>query len=165
MCSDNLAVLTQAEVEIAVRALWDLFASKKIEEWQNFYADVALVFGSTSKRAEPARLTALRRRREYLASAATVRVEIPHIDVELLGPDCGVAIYLMRLGRGGHRQAINSGAEGIRRTFGVSKGHPCVPAPSRRQDQSGARTHFRRANVIDGPHERAGYRILLRTGA
>jgi ketosteroid isomerase-like protein len=97
MCPDNLtARLNKLEIEAAVRNFWELFAAKKTERWQGFYSDVALIFGTGSKRPEPARLVVLRRQREYLASAATMRIEVRNIDVEILG-NCAVAAYLLRL--------------------------------------------------------------------
>ena len=97
MCPDNLtARLSKAEIEAAVRSFWELFATKKTDRWQDFYADVALIFGTASKRPEPARLVVIRRQREYLASAATMRIEVRNVDVEILG-DCAVAAYLLRL--------------------------------------------------------------------
>ncbi|HET6935418.1 MAG TPA: nuclear transport factor 2 family protein [Candidatus Angelobacter sp.] len=98
MCPDNsLFSLSETEIEAAVRSFWELFASKKGEEWQSFYSDVALVFGTASKRAEPARLVVLRRQREYLSSSAKMQIEVRNIDVEILGRDCAVAAYLLRL--------------------------------------------------------------------
>jgi ketosteroid isomerase-like protein len=98
MCPDNLtARLSQGEIESAVRRFWELFASKRTEQWQSFYADVALVFGTASKRPEPARLVVLRRQREYLSSAARMTIDVSRVEVELLGPDCAVAAYLLRL--------------------------------------------------------------------
>jgi hypothetical protein len=71
MCPENPASrLSQAEIESAVRRFWELFAAKKTEQWQRFYADFATVFGTGSKRPEPARLAVLRRQGEYLAGAA-----------------------------------------------------------------------------------------------
>lgn len=98
MCPDNVtARISPAEVEAAVRSFWELFAAKKTDQWQHFYADVALVFGTASKRPEPARLVVLRRQREYLASSARMKIDVGSIDVELLSADCAVAAYLMRL--------------------------------------------------------------------
>lgn len=98
MCPDNSPpALSSAEVEDAVRAFWELFAAKKQEQWQRFYADVATIFATASKRPEPARLVVLRRQREYLSSAAKIRIEVGRIEVEILGPSCAVAAYLMRL--------------------------------------------------------------------
>jgi ketosteroid isomerase-like protein len=98
MCPDNSTHnLTASEVESAVRRVWELFASKKIDQWQSFYADVASVFGTASKRPEPARLVVLRRQREYLTNATKVRVHVGKVDVEVIGPDCAVAAYTMQL--------------------------------------------------------------------
>lgn len=80
-----------------MRSFWELFAAKKVEQWQGFYSDLAVVFGTGSKRPEPARLVVLRRQREYLTGETTMRIEVRNIDVELLGYDCAVAAYLLRL--------------------------------------------------------------------
>lgn len=80
-----------------MRRVWELFASKKIDQWQSFYADVTSVFGTASKRPEPARLAVLRRQREYLTSVTKVVVHVGKVDVEIIGPDCAVAAYTMQL--------------------------------------------------------------------
>ncbi len=98
MCPDNsLAHLSTAEVESAVRKFWELFAAKKTDQWQTFYADIATVFGTGSRRPEPARLTVLRRQREYLSSGAVMRINVGKVDVEVIAPDCAVAAYLLQL--------------------------------------------------------------------
>jgi ketosteroid isomerase-like protein len=98
MCPDNSSLcLSQAEIEAAVRRFWELFAHKKTHEWQRFYSDSAVVFGTGSTRPEPARLVVLRRQREYLASSARMTIDVGRIDVELLGRDCAIAAYLLHL--------------------------------------------------------------------
>ena len=98
MCPDNSSsYLSQSEIEAAVRRFWELFAQKKTHEWQRFYSDSAVVFGTGSKRPEPARLVVLRRQREYLASSAKMTIDVGRIDVELVGRDCAIAAYLLHL--------------------------------------------------------------------
>jgi len=98
MCPDNSSpYLRKTEIEAAVRSFWELFAAKKSDEWQSYYADVALVFGTASKRPEPARLVVLRRQREYLSSGARMSIEVRNVDVELLGTECAVAAYILSL--------------------------------------------------------------------
>ena len=98
MCPDNLTSrLSQGEIESAVRRFWELFASKKTEQWQSFYAEVAMVFGTASRRPEPARLVVLRRQREYLSSAARMTIDVSRVEVELVGQDCAVASYILRM--------------------------------------------------------------------
>ncbi|MGE5324695.1 MAG: nuclear transport factor 2 family protein [Actinomycetota bacterium] len=80
-----------------MRRFWELFAAKKTEQWQTCYSDVATVFGTASKRPEPARLVVLRRQREYLSSATKMRINVGRVDVEVIGPDCAVAAYLLHL--------------------------------------------------------------------
>jgi len=98
MCPDNLtARLSQGEIESAVRRFWELFASKRTDLWQSYYADVALVFGTASKRPEPARLVVMRRQREYLEGATKMDIKVDRVEVEMLGSDCAVAAYLLQL--------------------------------------------------------------------
>ena len=98
MCPVNLTKnLSEIEVESTIRAFWQSFAAKKSELWQSFYADIALVFGTASKRAEPARLIVLRRQREYMASSTRMQVDVSNIDVEMLGPNCAVAGYILKM--------------------------------------------------------------------
>jgi ketosteroid isomerase-like protein len=98
MCPVNVPqTLSSGEVEAAIRTFWKSFAAKKADLWQNFYSEIALVFGTASKRPEPARLIMLRRQREYMASSATMRVEVGNIEVEMLGPNCAVAGYILKL--------------------------------------------------------------------
>jgi len=98
MCPDNSSpCLSQAEIEAAVRRFWEFFAHKKTHEWQCFYSDSAVVFGTSSTRPEPARLVVLRRQREYLSSSAKMTIHVGRIDVELLGHDCAIAAYLLHL--------------------------------------------------------------------
>lgn len=98
MCPENLkSLLSAAEVESMVRKFWELFAEKKTELWQRYYAEIATVFGTNSKRPEPARLVVLRRQREYLSSAARMQINVGKVDVEVLGSDCAVATYILRL--------------------------------------------------------------------
>ena len=98
MCPENsTTLLSESEVEAAVRRFWEMFAAKKVEQWQTFYSDVATIFGTASKRPEPARLVVLRRQREYLSGATKMRINVGRVDVEVIGSDCAVAAYLMHL--------------------------------------------------------------------
>jgi ketosteroid isomerase-like protein len=98
MCPENSRPhLSQVEIETAVRKFWELFAAKKTEQWQGFYSDIATVFGTGSKRPEPARLVVLRRQREYFSAATKMHINVGTVDVEVIGPDCAVAAYLLQL--------------------------------------------------------------------
>jgi hypothetical protein len=55
------------------------------------------LFGTDQNGRNPARLAVLRRQREYLASAAKIRVNVGAIEVELVGSRCGVAGYVIQL--------------------------------------------------------------------
>ncbi len=69
-----ITAITRTEVEAAVRHYWQVFAAKAREDLRKLYADNASVFGSSSKRLEPVRLTWVRREREYMASPAKMKV-------------------------------------------------------------------------------------------
>ncbi|HLJ89888.1 MAG TPA: nuclear transport factor 2 family protein [Candidatus Angelobacter sp.] len=89
--------VTKAEVEYAVRNYWTLSTSKQAELQQGCYADNALVFTSSSRRLEPGRLVLMRRQREYMSTGTKLKVEVGRIEVELIGVDAAMAVYIMQL--------------------------------------------------------------------
>ncbi len=90
-----ITAITRTEVEAAVRHYWQVFAAKAREDLRKLYADNASVFGSSSKRLEPVRLTWVRREREYMASPAKMKVQLSNIEVEPIGSDAALAAYNM----------------------------------------------------------------------
>jgi ketosteroid isomerase-like protein len=90
-----MATIARTEVETAVHHYWTVFASKAREELRRLYAENASVFGSSSKRLEPVRLTWVRRDREYMASPAKMTVQVSNIEVETVGSDAALAAYNM----------------------------------------------------------------------
>jgi ketosteroid isomerase-like protein len=88
--------LTRTEVESAVRSYWSISASKQADRQQDCYAENALIFTSSSRRVEPGRLVLVRRRREYMATSGKMRVDVGHIDVEMIGANAALAIYTMQ---------------------------------------------------------------------
>jgi ketosteroid isomerase-like protein len=94
---ETQAPLTKAEVEATVHAYWKASTGKRAEEQAAFYAENAVIFATSSKRLEPARLVLLRRQREYLAGATEMKVQLGNIDVELLSPYHAVAVYTIQL--------------------------------------------------------------------
>ena len=115
-----MTMIARAEVEAAVHHYWGVFASKAREELRKLYAENASVFGSSSKRLEPVRLTWIRRDREYMASPARMTVRLGNIDVEPVGADAALAAYNMTFeaqekrivsamaGRTGHEHLANA---------------------------------------------------------
>src|ERR1700730_5072117 len=89
--------LTKTEVESAVRSYWNISASKQADQQQDCYAENAVIFTSSSRRAEPGRLVLVRRRREYMMGSSKMRVDVGRIDVEVIGPSAAVAVYTMQL--------------------------------------------------------------------
>ncbi|HWZ45623.1 MAG TPA: nuclear transport factor 2 family protein [Candidatus Saccharimonadales bacterium] len=90
-----MIMINRAEVEAAIHHYWEAFAAKAREEMRGLYAENASIFGSTSKRLEPARLTWVRRDREYMSSPARMKVGVSNIEVESVGSDAALAAYNM----------------------------------------------------------------------
>lgn len=88
--------LTKTEVESAVRSYWTISSSKQADRQQDCYAESAIIFTSSSRRAEPGRLVLVRRRREYMMGSGKMRVDVGHIDVEVIGTNAAVAVYTMQ---------------------------------------------------------------------
>jgi ketosteroid isomerase-like protein len=90
-----MIAIDRAEVEAAIHYYWKTFAAKAREELRGLYAENASIFGSTSKRLEPARLTWVRRDREYLSGLAKMKVGVSNIEIEPVGSDAALAAYNM----------------------------------------------------------------------
>ena len=90
-----MSQLTKSEVEAAVQGYWAVSAAKEAERQQAFYASDAVVFTSSSKRAELARLVSMQRQREYLAGSTKLRVHVADVQVRLLGTKAAVATYIL----------------------------------------------------------------------
>ena len=83
------------EVENFVQKYWAVAAAKDAEQQQVFYGNDAIVFTSTSKRAEPALLVSMQRRREYLSKDTKLRIHVAGIRVSAVGADGAVAAYTL----------------------------------------------------------------------
>jgi len=90
-----MSALTTAEIEEAIRRYWVVSAGKDAQQQQNCYADHAMVFASSSRRAEPARLVSMRRNREYLSKGTRLQIQTADIEVSLLGTEAAVATYML----------------------------------------------------------------------
>jgi ketosteroid isomerase-like protein len=85
--------LTPDLVKSEIQRYWNAFTSKSADALAEFFAHESTVFGSTATRAEPGRLAAARRKREYFGPQSTVRAQIGPIDVVMLGTEAAVATY------------------------------------------------------------------------
>ncbi len=90
-----MPALTTREVEAAVRKYWAISSAKDAEQQRAFYAGHAIVFTSSSKRTEPARLVSMQREREYLAKSTKLRIQVADVEVLLLAEDAAVAAYTL----------------------------------------------------------------------
>ncbi|MBZ5526021.1 MAG: DUF4440 domain-containing protein [Acidobacteriia bacterium] len=80
-------------IRAEVARYWIAFTSKSQERLEEFYAPDASVFGSNAIRAEPGRLTVVRRSREYFNPRAQLRHCLGQIDVQLFGNGTALASY------------------------------------------------------------------------
>lgn len=88
-----VTTLTPDVVQAEVRRFWAALLDKRISELTEFYAPDSSVFSTTSRRAEPGRLAAARRVREYFAPHILLRQSMGIIDVQMLGETAAVASY------------------------------------------------------------------------
>lgn len=88
-----MAKLTAEQVKAAVERFWSAFSTKSEEALMDFYGHESSVFGSAAVRAEPGRLAATRRKREYFNPQTTVKATLGPIEVLLLGDTAAVASY------------------------------------------------------------------------
>jgi len=91
-----MAVAQKLSSEIVkgeVQRFWNAFTGKQAQTLMEFYAPEASVFSSSANRAEPGRLAAARRQREYFHAKASLRAVPGVIDVVLLGDFAAVASY------------------------------------------------------------------------
>lgn len=85
--------LTPDIIKSEIQRYWNAFTSKSAESLAEFFAHESTVFGSSATRAEPGRLAAARRKREYFGAQSSVRAQLGPIDVVLLGNQAAVASY------------------------------------------------------------------------
>lgn len=88
-----MANITPDLVKSEVQRYWNAFTSKSADALAEFFAHESTVFGSAATRAEPGRLAAARRKREYFGPQSTVRAQFGAIDVVLLGGSAAIATY------------------------------------------------------------------------
>lgn len=85
--------LTPETIRAEVARFWNAFTSKSADVLEELYAHESSCFGSASQRSEPGRLAATRRQREYFAPAASLRSQVGHVEVVMLGDTAAVASY------------------------------------------------------------------------
>ena len=85
--------LTPDLIQAEVRRFWAAFLDKRINEITEFYTPDSTVFTTSSRRAEPGRLAAARRVREYFAPHILLRHSMGMIDVQMLADSVAVASY------------------------------------------------------------------------
>lgn len=81
------------QVKGEVQRFWNAFMDKNADALMEFYSAESSVFSSVSPRAEPGRLAAARRQREYFQKASIVRASTGPIEVVMLGDAGAVASY------------------------------------------------------------------------
>lgn len=97
--------LNSERVQAEVKRFWDVFTSKEPEMLTEFYAPQSSVFSTSASRAEPGRLAAARREREYFNSQTTIRCEVGPVEVTMLGDDAAVAVYTFQF----HANKVSGG--------------------------------------------------------
>lgn len=88
-----MANLSIEQIRAEVARFWGAFTSKSVELVEEFYSPEATVFSSSATRAEPGRLAATRRKREYFHAQTKVRVQLGPIEVQFIGDDAAIASY------------------------------------------------------------------------
>ena len=81
------------QVQGEVERFWSAFAAKSAEVIEGFYLPESTVFSSVSSRAEPGRLAATRRKREYFHPQSKIRVQLGRVDVQPIGESAAIATY------------------------------------------------------------------------
>lgn len=91
--SDMITTFTPETVRAEVARFWNAFTSKSVEALEDFYAHESSCFGTAATRAEPGRLAATRRKREYFNPQSQLRAQTGYVDVVVLGDKAAVATY------------------------------------------------------------------------
>ena len=81
------------QVRAEVSRFWGAFTGKLADEVEKFYLSESTVFSSLAHRAEPGRLAATRRKREYFHPQSRIRVQLGPIEVQTIGDSAAVASY------------------------------------------------------------------------
>lgn len=85
--------ITAEQVRAEVARFWAAFSSKSSDVVDGFYLPDSTVFSSLSPRAEPGRLAATRRKREYFHPQSRIRVQVGTIEVQPISDTAAIASY------------------------------------------------------------------------
>lgn len=85
--------ISSEQVRAEVERFWGAFAAKSAEAIESFYLPEATVFSSSAPRAEPGRLAATRRKREYFHPQSRLRAQLGAIEVQPIGDIAAIASY------------------------------------------------------------------------
>ena len=85
--------ISAEQVRSEVERFWSAFSSKASDVIESFYLPESTVFSSVSSRAEPGRLAATRRKREYFHPQNRIRVQLGPVEVHAIGDSAAVATY------------------------------------------------------------------------
>lgn len=85
--------LTVEQVRAEITRFWAAFTSKTADVVEDFYLPEATVFSSNGHRAEPGRLAATRRKREYFHAQTKIRVQLGAAEVQVVNGCAAVASY------------------------------------------------------------------------
>lgn len=85
--------LTSDRVKAEIQRFWNVFTTKNADQLAEFYAHESSVFGSSAIRAEPGRLAAARRKREYFHPLCQLKAHVTAINIVMLGDRAAVADY------------------------------------------------------------------------
>jgi hypothetical protein len=97
MATSISASISTSQIEEAVLRYWRVLMEKTTGEMEKFYSYDATVFNPFSPRAEPGRVSAARKEREFFTAQTTFRVEVIRpINVQLLAENIAVASYQFR---------------------------------------------------------------------
>ena len=81
------------QVRAEVSRFWGAFTGKLSDEIEKFYLPDSTVFSSIAHRAEPGRLAATRRKREYFHPQSRIRAQVGTMEVLPIGEAAAVASY------------------------------------------------------------------------
>lgn len=95
--SSSTPSISATQVEAAVQRYWRVLMEKMSGEMAQFYSYDSTVFNPFAPRAEPGRVSATRKEREYFTAATSFHAEITGpIEVQILADTIAVASYSFR---------------------------------------------------------------------
>ncbi|MCU1304975.1 MAG: hypothetical protein JWQ87_5259 [Candidatus Sulfotelmatobacter sp.] len=89
----SIAQLTDGLVQAEITRYWSAFCERSVEQLQSFFAPDAITLGTESVKPEPARLTIVRRSREYFGNGTRLKYSLGPIEVMILPGGNAIAAY------------------------------------------------------------------------